>query len=227
MSPIYLDYNATTPIDPAVTEAMLALPATALRQSIERARPTARPPMTPSIRHAIKLPLCSGATPKEIVFTGGGTEASNHAIKGAVFAKLRGIFGRLGRGCTCHHQRRRAPGHAAAMRVPQTAWLPGHHRPRRSAGRRRSRRGSRRRSTADTTLVSIMHANNEVGTLQPIREIADLAHERGALMHTDAAQSRRQSAGGRQRAGRRSAHGGGAQAVRPQGRRRALRSPTA
>src|SRR5262245_38979683 len=92
-APIYLDYNATTPIDPAVVEAMLPylrqhhgnpssthIYGRTTHESVENAR-----------RQCAEL---LGAKPDEIVFTSGGTEASNHAIKGVVFAKLRGIFGR-------------------------------------------------------------------------------------------------------------------------------------
>src|SRR5947209_6612506 len=96
MGSIYLDYNATTPIDPAALEAMLPYlrnhfgnPSSthvygkAARDAVERARG--------------QVAELIGAQPDEIVFTSGGTEASNQAIKGAVFAKLRGIFGRFAR----------------------------------------------------------------------------------------------------------------------------------
>jgi cysteine desulfurase len=185
--PIYLDYNATTPVDPAVLEAMLPYlrsefgnPSSAhvygqrAHEAVEQAR-----------RQVAEL---LGAQPDEIVFTGGGSEASNHALKGAVFVKLRGIFGRWARDA---HIITSAVEHPAT--VQPCAFL--------------KRLGCRvtvvpvdrygRVDPADvrkaldrrTTLVSIMHANNEVGTLQPIRGIADLAHEHGALLHTDAAQS--------------------------------------
>src|SRR5438876_112141 len=97
MTPIYLDYNATTPLDPAVLEAMLPYlhhhfgnPSSAhvLGRTAHDAVETAR-------RQVADL---LGAGPDEIVFTGGGSEASNHAIKGAVFVKLRGLFGRWARG---------------------------------------------------------------------------------------------------------------------------------
>jgi cysteine desulfurase len=98
MEPIYLDYNATTPLDPAVVEAMLPY----LREHYGN----------PSSTHALgrrahdavegaraRVAELLGAQPDEVVFTGGGTEASNHAIKGAVFGRMtggfRGLVGRL------------------------------------------------------------------------------------------------------------------------------------
>src|SRR6266404_5978066 len=102
MSPIYLDYNATTPIDPAAVDAMLPY----LRDHFGN----------PSSTHAYgrrahaaveearaEVAALMGAQPDEIVFTGGGTEASNHAIKGAVFARLQCAFGRLLGGWSSPH----------------------------------------------------------------------------------------------------------------------------
>src|SRR4029077_18416004 len=93
MPPIYLDYNATTPLDPAVVDAMLPYlhdhfgnPSSTheygkrAHEAVDRARS--------------QVATLLGAQPDEIVFTGGGSEASNQALKGAVFAKLRGLFGR-------------------------------------------------------------------------------------------------------------------------------------
>jgi cysteine desulfurase len=126
-----------------------------------------------------------GAEPGEIVFTGGGSEASNLALKGVVFAAL---------------ARSKAPDlHVITSAVEHPATLEPcaflerlgcrvtivpvdrHGVVELDALRRALRQGA--------CLVSIMHANNEVGTVQPIREIAALAHEHGALVHTDAAQS--------------------------------------
>jgi cysteine desulfurase len=185
--PIYFDYNATTPIDPAVLEAMLPYlrehfgnPSSShvygrtAHQAVDRARQ--------------QVADLLGARPDEIVFTGGGSEASNHAIKGAVFAKLRGIFGRWAKGA---HVITSAVEHPATLQP--CAFL-------KRLGCKITVVPVDRHGSVDpqdvakaldraTTLVSIMHANNEVGTLQPIRDIADLAHRHGALVHTDAAQS--------------------------------------
>jgi cysteine desulfurase len=187
MPPIYLDYNATTPLDPAVLESMLPF----LRDHFGN----------PSSSHAygkkahdavelarVQVAVFLGARPEEIVFTGGGSEASNHALKGAVFAKLRGFFGRWVRGA---HIITSAIEHPATLKPCEflqrlgckVTILPvdrhGLVDPQ-AVGKALDR---------STTLVSIMHANNEVGTLQPIRAIAELVKKNGSLMHTDAAQS--------------------------------------
>jgi cysteine desulfurase len=187
MPPIYLDYNATTPIDPAVAEAMLPY----LREqfgnpsSSHAYGQTAHAAVEQARRQVAGL---LGAEPDEIVFTGGGTEASNHALKGAAFARLHGIFGRWARGA---HVITSAIEHPATLQTCaflkrlgcKVTILPvdRHGRVDPQAVGKALERG--------TTLVSIMHSNNEVGTLQPVRAIAALARQRGALMHTDVAQS--------------------------------------
>jgi cysteine desulfurase len=132
-----------------------------------------------------------GAAPDEIVFTGGGSEASNLALKGVVFARLRGFFGRL--------FGRRAGAHVVTSAVEHPATLEPCAFLERLGCRVTilpvDRHGCvdpddvRKVLDRGATLVSIMHSNNEVGTLQPIREIAALCRQRGVLMHTDAAQS--------------------------------------
>lgn len=187
MNPIYLDYNATTPIDPAVVEVMLPYLHThfgnpssshaygkAAHQAVDQARQ--------------QVADLIGAQADEIVFTGGGSEASNQALKGVVFARLRGFFGRWVKGA---HIITSAIEHPATLQPCEflrrlgctITILPV------------DRHGLvdpaavAKALTRSTTLVSIMHSNNEVGTLQPIRDIAALAHKHGALMHTDVAQS--------------------------------------
>ena len=181
--PIYLDYNATTPIDPAVLKAMLPylqdhygnpscthLYGREAHTAVERAR-----------EQVAELLV---ARPDEIVFTGVGSEASNHAIKGSVL-KPEFEWGRDA------HVIISAVEHPATMEP--CAFLRG-------LGCEITvlpvdRFGMvdpdavRRAIMTRTRLVSIMHSNNEVGTLNPIREITNVAHERGVLMHTDTAQS--------------------------------------
>ncbi|HEV3145637.1 MAG TPA: cysteine desulfurase family protein, partial [Gemmataceae bacterium] len=181
MKPIYLDYNATTPIDPAVHDAM----APYLREhfgnpSCKHAYGTLAHEAVEKARQQVAGLL--HADREEIVFTGGGSEASNHAIKGAV-------FGRLVRNEP--HVITSAIEHPATLKPCEflkrlgcsVTVLPvdGTGRVDPDAVRRAIRK--------ETALITIMHSNNEVGTLQPIREIAAIARERGILTHTDAAQS--------------------------------------
>jgi cysteine desulfurase len=187
MTPIYLDYNATTPLDPAVAEAMLPY----LREHF--GNPSSTHVLGKSAHNAVEqarqqVAGLLGAQPDEIVFTGGGSEASNQALKGAVFAKLRGFFGRWARGAhivisAIEHPATTQPCEFLKRLGCRVTVVPvdGQGLVDPDAVRKAMERG--------TTLVSIMHSNNEVGTLQPIREIAALTRERGVLLHTDAAQS--------------------------------------
>jgi cysteine desulfurase len=187
MNPIYLDYNATTPVDPAVQEAMLPY----LRDhfgnpsSSHAYGKTAHDAVESARRDVADL---LGARPEEIIFTGGGTEASNLALKGTVFATLQGIFGRWARAAhvvisSVEHPATVQPCKFLERLGCRVTVVPVDRHGRvdpDTVGRALQRR---------TTLVSIMHSNNEVGTLQPIRQIAALARQRGVLVHTDAAQS--------------------------------------
>lgn len=186
--PIYLDYNATTPIDPAVLHAMLPY----LREHFGNPSSThAYGKMAHDAialaRHQVASLL--NARPEEILFTSGGSEASNHAIKGVIFPRLFGSAGGP----------HRASIHVVASQIEHPATL----KPLAFLQRLGvevtllpvDRYGMvevdalREALQKPTALVSIMHSNNEVGTLQPIEKIARVAHEHGALMHVDAAQS--------------------------------------
>lgn len=181
MPPIYLDYNATTPVDPRVADAIAA----ALRELW--GNPSSRYEYGRTAEQAItdsreKMARLLGAQPAEIVFTGGGTEASNLAIKGVV-----------------------RPGESvnviiSAVEHPATAkpveWLKKQGAcvsvlPVDGTGRidPEAVRTALRTSSANTRLVSLMHSNNEVGTFQPIREVGELKREFDFVFHTDAAQS--------------------------------------
>lgn len=184
---IYLDYNATTPVDAAVVDAMLPY----LRQ--EYGNPSSAHALGKSAHAAVEqsraqVAALLGAQADEICFTGGGSEASNLALKGVLLRRPSRLFGRWGRGDhvvisavehpattqPCDYLRRmgcrvtvvRVDGHGLVDPADVKKAL----------GR-------------NTALVSIMHANNEVGTIEPIREIADICRERRVLCHTDAAQS--------------------------------------
>lgn len=175
--PIYLDYNATTPIiDP-------------VRRAIEESLDDFG---NPSSTHAFgrraheriasgraEVALLLGCRPEEIVFTSGGSEANNFALTGVARPKGQGHI------ITC------AGEHPAILEV--CAFLE-------RGGWRVTRlpidgRGQvdpaavAEAIRADTILISVMHANNETGTVQPIAAIARIARERGVLLHTDAAQS--------------------------------------
>jgi cysteine desulfurase len=187
MTPIYLDYNATTPLDPAVVEAMLPYLQTHF------GNPSSTHPYGKTAHTAIdqarhQVAVLLGARDDEIVFTGGGSEASNQALKGVVFQKLRGWFSRWSRAahiitCAIEHPATLQPCEFLQRLGCKITILPvdGHGLV--------DPDGVYKAMDSSTTLVSIMHANNEVGTLQPIKEIAALARQRGVLVHTDAAQS--------------------------------------
>src|SRR6266852_3582311 len=187
MLPIYLDYNATTPVDPLVIEAM--------RPSLQNhfGNPSSTHVYGKMAHAAVDqargdVADLLGTKREAIVFTSGGTEASNHAIKGVVFAKLRGWSGRWAKAA---HIITSSIEHPATVQPCEflkrlgctitVVPVDGQGLVDPDAVRKAITRG--------TTLISIMHANNEVGTLQPIREIARIAHERGVLVHSDAAQS--------------------------------------
>ena len=193
MNPIYLDYNATTPLDPAVIEAMLPY----LREHF--GNPSSTHAYGKAAHDAVdqaraQVAALIGAEPDEIVFTGGGTEASNQAIKGCVFQRVgRGLLDATLGGLW----KRSSKAHIviSAIEHPATANPCAFLRrlgckitvlPVDAHGRVNP---DDVRKAMPATLVSIMHSNNEVGTLQPIREIAALCRERCKLLHTDAAQS--------------------------------------
>ena len=180
MKTIYLDYNATTPIDFRVREAMMPFMTehfgnpssshaygTVTRQAVEKAR-----------RQAADMLHCS---PEEIVFTSGGSESNNFAIKGIAAAyKSRG-----------NHIITSTIEHPAVTEVCRhleetgfaVTYVPVDENGLVDPG------DIEKAITPQTILITIMHANNEVGTIEPIAEIADIARRHGILMHTDAAQS--------------------------------------
>jgi cysteine desulfurase len=179
-SPIYLDYNGTTPHDPAVIEAMRPYLETHFgnpssshwygdepRQAVDSAR-----------RQVAGLLNCD---PAELLFTSGGTESNNHAIKGIARAlRDRG-----------RHLITTTVEHPAVLNVCHYLEREGFETTYVAVDRQGLVHAEDvlKALRKDTILVTIMHANNEVGTIQPIAEIAALAHDHGVLMHTDAAQS--------------------------------------
>lgn len=180
MEPIYLDHSATTPVHPEVLAAMMSFFANHFGNpsSIHREGRFAREAVDGA---RIRVANLIGAEPAEIVFTGGGTEADNLAILGAALAEQRGR-NHLITSAIEHHAVENACRHLAGCGFSIT-FLP-------VDGRGRVNPDDLRRAvTEKTLLVSIMHANNEIGTIQPLREIGTITREHGILLHTDAVQS--------------------------------------
>lgn len=180
MAAIYLDYNASTPIDPAVAAVMRPLIDTAYGNPSSGHWASA--PAKSALEQARgQVAAFLGCADDEIVFTSGGSEANNLALKGVVFARVN------------------RPSHIITSEIEHPAIL--------KPCRFLERLGAtvtyvpvngtglvdpdaiRRAITKDTCLISVMHANNEVGTIQPVADIARIAYEHGIPLHTDAAQS--------------------------------------
>ena len=178
---IYLDYNATTPLAPEAFAAMRPFLDEHFGNpsSIHAAGREARAAIDDARDRLARL---LGAKPHEIVFTGGGTEADNLAIIG--LARAQASRGRHVITCaTEHHAVLHACEHLQKKEGFRVTWLPVGAR-----GRVRAEDVADA-ITSDTTLVSIMTANNETGTLQPTHEISAICRERGVLFHSDAIQS--------------------------------------
>ncbi len=177
---IYLDYNASTPIDPAVREAML--PYLTERHGNPSSRHAAGREVKQGIDQARdQVATLLGADASEIVFTSGGTEANNQVIKG-VSAALEGR-GRHIITSAVEHPAVVEPCRFLAESGSEITFVgvdsTGMIDPQTVIDAIRP----------DTILISIMQANNEVGTIQPLARIARAARERGVLVHTDAAQA--------------------------------------
>ncbi|MBN2178240.1 MAG: cysteine desulfurase [Deltaproteobacteria bacterium] len=180
MKPVYLDYNATTPIDPEVLEAM--------RPYLEKhfGNPSSSHWYGAQAKDAIEKARSQMANllncrPGEIIFTGSGTESNNCAIKGAVYAHA-------DKG---NHLIISSIEHAAVTEVCrylETRGFPLSYIPVDEKGII-NLSALEKTIMPETVLISVMHANNEVGTIEPIREITALARKKGIMVHTDAAQS--------------------------------------
>jgi cysteine desulfurase len=177
--PIYLDHNATTPLLPEVVDVMLPY----LREHF--GNPSSGHVYGARAREAVarareQVAALLGCDHDEIVFTSGGTEANNLAIRGVTEALERKS-----------HVVTTVIEHPATARP--CAWLEKHERSVTRIGVDADGRArldaAQAAIDADTALVTVMHSNNETGVLQPVEELARLAHAAGALIHTDAAQS--------------------------------------
>jgi cysteine desulfurase len=178
---LYLDHNATTPIDPRVLEAMLPW----LREGF--GNPSSAHPPGARARAAVEnarrqAAALLGAPDSAIVFTSGGTESNNHAIIGAARAALAAGRRELVISAVEHPAVTEVCRHLEASGcVTRTLGVDGECRVDPVA--------AARALGPATALVSIMHANNETGAIQPVAAIARAARAAGALVHSDAAQS--------------------------------------
>ena len=177
---IYLDYNASTPIAPEAVEALrpfltqhygnpssphwAGAPA---KEAVERAR--------------AQVATLLDCDPTEVIFTSGGSESNNHALKGVFFAQRE--LGDHIITTAVEHPATLAPCRFLERLGAKVTLLPV------DRFGRVDPDDVRRAITPRTILISVMHANNEVGTIQPIAEIAAMARAGGVLFHTDAAQS--------------------------------------
>jgi cysteine desulfurase len=179
----YLDYNATTPVDPRVVQAMLPYLTTHFgNPSSAHGYATVPVRGLAAARHQVAALI--GARPEEIVFTGSGSEADALAIRGAALAATRTT----------------SPAHVITQATEHPAVLAACRALHREHGVEITvlpvdenglldPASLQAALTPRTVLVSVMHANNETGTLQPIAELAALTRRHGALFHTDAAQA--------------------------------------
>lgn len=180
MPTIYLDYNATTPLDPAVRDAMLPF------LGAEFGNPSSIHHVGRRVRAFLdeareRIALVWQAKPSEVVFTSGGTEANNLAVFGT--ARLLRDKGRhLITSQIEHHAVLHCFEYLQRKEGFDVTYLPVDREGRIDPGALRSA------IRPDTTLVSLMAANNEVGTIQPVAEFGSICRERGVLFHTDAVQ---------------------------------------
>lgn len=181
MTQIYLDHNASTPVSAPVAKLMLAMIGTAYGNpsSAHWAGLPARRAVA-TARSQVAALLGCGAD--EIVFTSGGSESNNLALKGVFFAREPPKAVHIIT-TSIEHPAILSPCRFLERLGARVTYLPV------DATGRVDPADVHAALHTDTLLISIMHANNEVGTIQPISEISALAHEHGVLVHTDAAQS--------------------------------------
>jgi cysteine desulfurase len=178
---VYFDYNATTPLAPEVTAAVARVSTEVFgnASSVHFFGQQAKAALDEA--RSATAALIHG-DPSEVVFTSGGTEADNFAIRGAADA-LEAVGRKHLIASAIEHEAVLNTFRALARRGWRTTLLPVDQSGVVSPDRLREALDD------ETAIVSVMHANNEIGTIQPIAELAAIAHERGALMHTDAVQS--------------------------------------
>jgi cysteine desulfurase len=189
MNRVYLDFNATTPVEPEVLDAMLPYfsaefanaasihtPGQRARAAVETARE--------------QVAALIGARPQEIVFTSGGTESDNHAIFGIVSSPFTSFTSSTS-STSSSHIITTAIEHEAVLNACQALEKEGvrvTYLPTNSEGQI-DLEDLRRAIRPETVLITIMHANNELGTVQPLEEIGRIAKAADVYFHTDAVQS--------------------------------------
>ena len=172
MRRVYADYNATTPLDPSVLDVMLPY----LRDRFGNASSVhifGRDARAAIDDARVRVARLIGAQEGEIVFTGGGTESDNTAIFGVPAGHI--ITSGMEHHAVLHACQHRRDCEITYLPVSRDCLVD-------PADLRKAIR-------SDTKLVSIMSANNETGTIQPVKELAAICRERGVPFHTDAVQS--------------------------------------
>jgi len=184
MTQIYLDHNASTPLDPGVVRKMESLLSTCFGNP-STSHWAGRPARLEVEEARAEVAALLGCSPEEIVFTSGGSEASNFAIKGTYYQWLK-----EGKGSDPHfitsaveHPATLEPLRFLESLGARVTVLPVDHYGRIDPA------DVERALTPRTALVTLMHANNEVGTIQPIEEVSALLRPRSIPLHTDAAQT--------------------------------------
>jgi cysteine desulfurase len=179
---VYLDHAATTPLDPEVLELMLPY------FTLQAGNPSSMHQLGRAALHALddareQVALVLGCTRREVIFTGGGSEGANLAVKGAALAQReRGRGAHLIISAIEHHAVLHAAEYLQGMGFELTI-LPV------DATGMVSPADLRAALRPDTVLVSVMYANNEVGTVQPIAELGAICRAAGVLLHSDAVQA--------------------------------------
>ncbi|HVB34565.1 MAG TPA: IscS subfamily cysteine desulfurase [Patescibacteria group bacterium] len=179
--PVYMDNHATTPVDPRVLEAMLPFFSVRFGNAASRSHSFGWAAEEAVENGRAQVAGLVGANPKEIVFTSGATESNNLAIKGV--AEMYRDKGK--------HIVTQATEHKAVLDCCKRLEKWGYQVTYLPVGRdgRLNPDDLGRAITPQTILISIMYANNEIGTIQPIREIGKIAKRHGVLFHVDAAQA--------------------------------------
>lgn len=183
---VYLDHAATTPVRPDVVDAVVAGMGILGNPSSAHASGRAARKLVEESRETIAAGL--GARPSEVIFTSGGTEADNLAVKGLYWARRAADPRRVRilASAVEHHAVFDPLDWLAEAQDAVVEWLPVDRRGRLDV---EALRAALRRDPASVALVTVMWANNEIGTLQPIGEVVAVAREYGVPVHSDAVQA--------------------------------------